>query len=867
MYFETGEKEEFEMEPMEEIRTYIDEDNEIVKVAVKKDKYLMEGEVSKWYITQKAKERRKEDFIKHCHSVTGLIHLYIDKALQTALYSIAEYKNTLQMNDIYQMKCIIGKLMKGQDKATIYKDIAKLLACKPDGKDGERERFFREFSKCVEKLLNRPDMNKEKILDCLINSIFVHGAQSIPQLRDEVKKEVIKQVWEEYQVLIIKWNEYCLTLDNMGFSEASTDHITANKITLKNNNISNEEEVLQLIANKLFKLKNNNVSSDENTHMKKLLSQALMRKFKGRCWNCWEEGSHSAANCPIKEIAICGKCKGGHHTNACESIKEVSRKRLMRKSKTQKPQNKKKAYISSMSMDEERLQMCLANVLYETNNSLMSEDSEEEDNLVKANTAKTGNQSDEENDSDDSEGWATGSGSYYIGESMNTRKSIYSNVIHAVIDESVEDEDVNVRREDIINNIQSCKEKIKEHETEINKLNEMLNQNRLTLRDILPRRMKKKILNNIVSIKIQEYNNNGDIYNDKDEDDLKEYHTNAMRKQSKKEKSDIYRTVIMGRDPDIEKNHEDKWDTKFGKHLEYHCDTRNENISSNIEQWGFKTEEEMETDIVEHILSYTGEHLKTKIENEQTDINNNDIKEVYEPVKMNRGRRLSDVMSPKKESKGTKPRLVISGDVIEGDTICSYEKGKEIQKDIRQSFADDEMIRKGMKELMRADGRGLKTSVLNDARIIDKMRNMTMEDLDKGRGLRQSKNRRATTSHTDHTLDCEESCNRKNVYTANYMQQKLYCSSTLEDDTNMQDVIAEEGELVDYEYNNMQYEKQVEETENFRYMEERRQTIYEVENWKSYLKQKDEQVGVAAHIDTLMVHLRRYLLTKNTRLY
>jgi len=154
----------------------------------------MEGEVSKWYITQKAKERRKEDFTKHCHSVTGLIHLHIDKALQIALYSIAEYKNTLKVNDIFQMKCIIGKLMQGQDKATIYKDIAKLLACKPDGKDGERERFFRDFSRSVEKLLNRPDMTKEKILDCLVNSIFIHGAQTIPQLRDEVKKEVIKQV-------------------------------------------------------------------------------------------------------------------------------------------------------------------------------------------------------------------------------------------------------------------------------------------------------------------------------------------------------------------------------------------------------------------------------------------------------------------------------------------------------------------------------------------------------------------------------------------------------------------------------------------------------------------------------------------------
>ena len=280
LYFETGVKEDFEMEPMEEIRTYMDDENEIVRMAVKKDKYLMEGEVSKWYITQKAKERRKEDFTKHCHSVTGLIHLYIDKALQTALYSIAEYKSTLQNNDIYQMKCILSKLMKGQHKATIYKDIAKLLACKPDGKDGERERFFREFSKNVEKLLNRPDMSKENILDCLVNSIFVHGAQSIPQLRDEVKKEVIKQVWDEYQVLIIKWNEYCLTLDNMGFSEASTDHITANRVTMKGNHTSPEDDVLQILANKLSKLRRNNISSDEDDHMRKLLAHALMERFR-----------------------------------------------------------------------------------------------------------------------------------------------------------------------------------------------------------------------------------------------------------------------------------------------------------------------------------------------------------------------------------------------------------------------------------------------------------------------------------------------------------------------------------------------------------------------------------------------------------
>jgi hypothetical protein len=179
----------------------------------------------------------------------------------------------------------------------------------------------------VEKILNRPDMSKDKILDCLVNSIFVHGAQCIPQLRDEVKKEVIKQVWDEYQVLIIKWKEYGLTLDNMGFSEASTDHITANKVTMKGNYTSQEDEVLRILANKLSKLRRNNVSSDEDDHMRKLLAHALMGRFKGRCWNCWEEGSHSATNCPIKEIAVCGKCRGGHHTNACDPIKEVYKKK------------------------------------------------------------------------------------------------------------------------------------------------------------------------------------------------------------------------------------------------------------------------------------------------------------------------------------------------------------------------------------------------------------------------------------------------------------------------------------------------------------------------------------------------------------
>ena len=188
--------------------------------------------------------------------------------------------------------------------------------------------------------------------------------------------------------------------------------------------------------------------------MRKLLAHALMERFKGRCWNCWEEGSHSATNCPIKEIAVCGKCKGGHHTNACEPVKEVNKRRTLgKKNKTHtivKKSNKKKANVSTLSMDNERLQMCLANVLYETNYVMSEDDSEEEDNSINANVMRADDHSGTGNDSDGSDGWATESGTYYIGGDMNVRKNIHSHMVSIVADVDIHKEDEYTNREHII---------------------------------------------------------------------------------------------------------------------------------------------------------------------------------------------------------------------------------------------------------------------------------------------------------------------------------------------------------------------------------------------------------------------------------
>jgi len=109
-YFEKGKKVNYEMEPMDILVDEYDPDTEeVTKVAVLKDKYKLRGEISKWYEKQKSNARKTEKFEQDCSSVVGLMHQYMDDGLKTALYSIKEYKESLETNDIWQMKCTIKK--------------------------------------------------------------------------------------------------------------------------------------------------------------------------------------------------------------------------------------------------------------------------------------------------------------------------------------------------------------------------------------------------------------------------------------------------------------------------------------------------------------------------------------------------------------------------------------------------------------------------------------------------------------------------------------------------------------------------------------------------------------------------------------
>ncbi len=607
-YFETGKEYDYEMEPMEDImEEYNIELDEMTKVAVLKDKYLQRGEVSKWLEKQKSNERLKESFAKDCRAVVGLMHQYMDDGMKTALYSIKEYKDSLTANDIWKMKCTIKKLLRGQDRATIYKDIAYMLACKPDGKTGERERFFKDFAKCVDKLLKRDDMTEAQILNCIVNSIFVHGAQKLPQLREEVKKELIKQVWDDYSTLIIKWNEYCLTLDNMGWEEpGDKDHIQANytELNKRKTNVESEEDIIGILANKLYRLNNDGKPDTmKKQEMRTLLVNAMQKKFIGHCWNCWELNNHSALNCPVKVKSICDECSGSHHTNACGLIINKKSKVNKRPKKDNNAGRDKQRAIKNASMlmknsEDEYSSMCIANILhqYEKYKEGISDSESDEGGYINANILNNKDES-----SSEEEDWDRGTrGNYKMNNKITANKlisgfSLSVNKGNGSVDR-MKDKNV-IKRDDAVRKLNNLKNELNElnnkYEEEKKRIMSNMDKERKNIINSMPRDMTYKAgkirIERVMEHVIDNHKKECEEFNDKDLDSL----------------IDMHRAVM----------------TMEGAH-ELDIEERKSNIENNVGSWICNIGDESYKDITKNILSYVGKNEQVRESSRVKDTNN-----------------------------------------------------------------------------------------------------------------------------------------------------------------------------------------------------------------------------------------------------
>jgi len=663
-------QEVFEQESMDDIIDQWDpEREEIVKIAVLKEKYLARGEVSKWYESQKQKERLRISFDKDSKATVGLMHQWMDRALQTALYSAGGYSDSLKENDIWKMKMIIKKLLKGQDRATIYKDIANLLACRPDGKEGERERYFKEFAKCVEKLLQRDDMTEAQILHCIINSIFVHGSQKIQQLRDEVKKELIKAIWDDYHVLIVRWNEYCQTLDQMGWKENNdNDHIQANISRVSEVEVEDDSELMQIVSNKLYKIdREGKVESKDKKDMRTLLINALQRKFMGNCFNCWALNKHSAINCPILEKSICDDCSGQHHTNACGPISQLNKKKSTTYKKYKKdgsgkttggyPKSIKLANAMIKSKNDEGIQMCIANLLYNEDLQYSSDSNDDDQKQINVKMSKSFKyQCNNDSDEDESEDNTRGN---YNGKDMNTTKYIGSNVLQlsGLIVNGNNKSNSLLKSESLDRiNKYNCDLKTLDDDYVKNRIN-ILNQiedEKLHIRSLIPweikRNMTKLIMENVISTKVSNYHVICNSYNDRELSELIEMHEVNM--------------TVNG-------------------DIEYMVENRINNITNDTGAWICNIDGDLTNDILNEILSYEIDPSKLvkrkNVIKEFSDINTKDRLKL----------KLSNFKSPVREKKWKVNTKVMSNydcsNIHATDDSCCH----NILNDIDEEFCID----------------------------------------------------------------------------------------------------------------------------------------------------------------------------------
>ena len=328
-YFMTGIEEDFDMEDVDEVIEIYDKEAKVMTRTIQlKQKYQRTGGVEQYNDERKQKMRRKITYEDELKSATSILLQHIDRDLQTSLAIVQGYKKAYEENDVYKIKLMVKKLMTGQDRNTIYKDIATLIHLKPNKKVNEREQFFKDFEEYVDKLLNREDMSKEQILDCIINAIFIYGVLNLDsdELKEEIRKELMKETWDNYKTLITKWNDYCMTLDSMGWrnKDKDPDYIKANVSKMESNNAINA-----LVTNEL-KRYSDKPYSKEDEKLWSIMVNVLRGKFVGNCWNCWAEDDHDKAHCPKPEVK-CDDCGGNHNTKACKIIGKKSNRNFKRK--------------------------------------------------------------------------------------------------------------------------------------------------------------------------------------------------------------------------------------------------------------------------------------------------------------------------------------------------------------------------------------------------------------------------------------------------------------------------------------------------------------------------------------------------------
>ncbi len=265
------------------------------------------------YLYQKKFQRdRKAKYNASKKQCINLLKITTEPALMDSIkLDEVKYITAYESDDILSIYQMAKFASTSQGATSIHVDVKKLLGNKPT--DNNWEQYVTRFKDYRRKLF-ASGLNKEQILDKLIDSIFVINCdiKELEKVREDVMMEPNWLTADEYAV---KWNTMIKakrSMDPKVAKEVREGALSANSATIKE---------MQKHIDELHKLM---TDGDPNK------ITAFASKFKGKtytmtCFRCGKEG-HSWKTCP-HEKTLCERkgCDDYHATSQHDVIAKLRR--------------------------------------------------------------------------------------------------------------------------------------------------------------------------------------------------------------------------------------------------------------------------------------------------------------------------------------------------------------------------------------------------------------------------------------------------------------------------------------------------------------------------------------------------------------
>ena len=288
----------------------------------------------------------------------------LDASIRTILTQEKDYQVKVQEADVLWIYQRCEFIATGHGGASIGMDVLALIEIKGDATNVNGFSVMsKQFTDVANRLLGR-DADKGKILEAVMDALFVMKLQSFPELDTKRREIYTKTVWPSRTELIPSIQNFLTTVTaaekggDPGHGQLKAHLTRLEQDTLELAQLQEKEVALRArIGESRNTLMNRGIVSANYGPVEHEAFASTASKKYGEdtkiCFNCGKKG-HLYKDCSIRPASKCtvDGCGGNHHTSTHHVVKAIEARRDRTK-RTQQPWAMKKKQIANLSSAEQ----------------------------------------------------------------------------------------------------------------------------------------------------------------------------------------------------------------------------------------------------------------------------------------------------------------------------------------------------------------------------------------------------------------------------------------------------------------------------------------------------------------------------------